>query len=54
MQIMSELEALELCNKKIIERISFRRAAKLGVAVNELTGKEKDPKAIRKWLAEDL
>jgi chromosome partitioning protein len=45
-QIMSELEALELCNKKIIERISFRRAAKLGVAVNELTGKEKDPKAI--------
>lgn len=44
--IMSELEALELCEHKIIERISFRRAAKLGVAVNELSGKEKDAKAI--------
>ena len=45
-QIMSELEALELCEFKIIERIAFRRAAKLGVAVNELVGKEKDQKAI--------
>lgn len=45
-QIMSELEALQLCDVKIIERIAFRRAAKLGVSVKELGGKEKDPKAI--------
>jgi chromosome partitioning protein len=45
-QIMQELEALELSPHKIIERIAFRRAAKLGVAVNELNGKNKDPKAI--------
>lgn len=44
-QIMQELEAIELCPIKIIERIAFRRAAKLGVAVNELNGKDKDPKA---------
>lgn len=46
LQIMQELEAIELCPVKIIERIAFRRAAKLGVAVNELSGKDKDPKAI--------
>jgi chromosome partitioning protein len=45
-QIMQELEAIELCSIKIIERISFRRAAKLGIAVNELNGKDKDKKAI--------
>lgn len=45
-QIMSELEALQLCDIKIIERIAFRRAAKLGVSVKELAGKEKDPKAV--------
>lgn len=45
-QIMEELEALELCQFKLIERIAFRRAAKMGVAVNELNGKSKDPKAI--------
>ena len=45
-QIMQELEALELSTIKIIERIAFRRAAKLGVSVNELNGKDKDPKAV--------
>lgn len=45
-QIMLELEAIELCPLKLVERIAFRRAAKLGVAVNELNGKDKDLKAI--------
>lgn len=45
-QIMQELEAIKLCPIRITERIAFRRAAKLGIAVNELNGKHKDPKAI--------
>lgn len=45
-QIMLELEAIDLCELKIIERIAFRRAAKLGVAVNELNGRDNNPKAI--------
>lgn len=45
-EIMEELEAIALCDLKLVERIAFRRAAKLGVSVNELNGKEKDPKAI--------
>jgi chromosome partitioning protein len=45
-QIMQELEAIELYENTLIERIAFRRAAKLGVAVNELNGKNRDPKAI--------
>lgn len=50
-QIMLELEALQLSSKKIVERIAFRRAAKLGVAVNELNGKDRDPKAIAEMTA---
>ncbi len=50
-EIMQELEAIKLCDIKLVERIAFRRAAKFGVAVNELNGKDRDPKAIAEMSA---
>ena len=45
-EAIEQLEGIELLKSKIYYRVAYRKAAELGVAVHELTGKFKNHKAV--------